>query len=117
MSPRQWWWPAVVLASAVALTLLILLAPNGPLRPLVALWFLLVCPGVTLVRSLGVSEGLPQFVLGVAVSISLETAAGLLMAYAGVWSPGLLLLCLMFFCVVDGGYDLYQSLRPKEAVG
>jgi uncharacterized membrane protein len=114
MKPWRWAWPAVVVASAVAMVLLTFKMGDSPLRPFVALWFLLVCPGVTLAGMVGIPDGLTRFVLGVAISVALETVAGLAMAYAGVWRPGLLLAGLVLFCVVAGGYQLLDLVLPRQ---
>jgi hypothetical protein len=80
-------WPTVIAASALATLGVTYAGVGAPLRPLVALWFLAVCPGMALVRLLGLQDLLSEVVLAIAVSLSLETIVALIMIYTGAWSP------------------------------
>jgi hypothetical protein len=80
-------WPAVIAASALGALGVTYAGVGPPLRPLVALWFLAVCPGMALIRLLGLRDPLSEVVLAIAVSLSLETIVASIMIYAGAWSP------------------------------
>ena len=87
MSARAMLWPPLIAASALAALAVTYAGATGPVRPLVALWFLAVCPGMALVRLLGLRDLLAELVLAVAVSLSLETIVATALVYAGSWSP------------------------------
>jgi uncharacterized membrane protein len=56
------------------------------MRPFLALWFLLICPGMALVRFLGIQDSLTELVIAIALSLGLDTAVAMVMLYIGFWS-------------------------------
>ena len=52
-SAARWVWPGVIIASTVVFLGIILLDVRGPLRVIVAVWFLAVCPGMAWTRVFG----------------------------------------------------------------
>jgi hypothetical protein len=78
--------PGLVLASAVAAGA-VAIAPLAPVRPLITLGFISVCPGLALVGLLRVGDGTQRLVLSTAVSWSLVTVIAGISLYAGYWSP------------------------------
>jgi hypothetical protein len=96
MTPRNWATTALV-ASLAALVAAFALPP-GPVRAIVTIGFLLVFPGMAIVRLLGVPGTLTQLVLAVALSVAVETAATLVMVYTHAWSPDVLLVILCAGC-------------------
>ena len=103
MSRRASLWPTVIAASALAALGVTYAGIGTPLRPLVALWFLAVCPGMALVRLLGLRDLLSELVLAIAVSLSLETIVASIMIYAGRWSPQLSLDVFVGIALVGAG--------------
>jgi hypothetical protein len=75
-----------LLAGCAVATLLPL---GDPVRPLLVVSFLLVGPGLALVRLLGLDDLLATAVLAVATSVTAGTLLAQAMVYAGWWSPGL----------------------------
>lgn len=108
-------WPSATIGAAVAAVLLAFGFPDSPLRPVVVLGFLLVCPGLSLVRPLQLAEGTTQLVLAVVLSLAIETALGLIMVYAHLWSPEVLLVLLAAGCVAASLAERAQALRPVVA--
>lgn len=90
----KWLWPGILAASALVIVLLFAADLHTPLRPFFALWFLLVCPGMSVVRVFDVQERLLEWVLAIALSISLAGIISIVMIYTATWSPlwGLLIL-------------------------
>jgi hypothetical protein len=115
-SPRgRWLWPAIIGLSAVAVGLATLAGVQGPVRAGLALWFLLICPGLALVRLLRLDDTVFELTLGVALSLALDTlvAGGLL--YAGAWSPAGALAVLIAISVAGALLQLAlarQGARP-----
>jgi hypothetical protein len=92
---RRWWiapdavaiWPLVLFASCLAVAITTYGWTSSPLRPLVTTWFLLVCPGLALMRLLPRRGAVTLFVLAIATSVSLETIVAEAMLETSIWSP------------------------------
>lgn len=80
-------WTLVLIVSAVTAGSLYLLTDGGPMRVVFVLWFLLVCPGMMLVRFFRLGEPLLEWVLAIALSIAADTFVGGILLYSGRWSP------------------------------
>ena len=109
----HWAWPALIVAASLAVGGLTLAGVHSPLRAAVALPFLLLCPGMALVRLLDVQGWLMEWTLAVAVSIALETIVATIMIYKGVWSPDLGLVVLIAICLAASALQL----RPRSRRG
>ncbi len=80
-------WPSVIALSAVLAGALAFMNVSAQARMVLVLWFLLVCPGMMLVRFFDLREPLAEWTLAVVLSLVIDTlVAGLLLA-AGRWSP------------------------------
>jgi hypothetical protein len=80
-------WLAVVLVSALAAAAVGLFGAVTPLRPLIIFWFLLICPGMALIRLLRLENLGAEWTLAVALSLALDAIVAAGMVYAGGWSP------------------------------
>ncbi len=97
---RSSWWSLVIILSAIAVTLAIVVNAGTPVRPLLVFWFLLVCPGMAFVQLMHIEERLTELVLAIALSIALDTIIAEIMALNKIWSfrGGLfVLICLSLF--------------------
>ena len=81
-------WPAAILASAMAITAVTLLGLHTGARALLAVWFLLVCPGMAVVRFLRLPDVWQELTLALALSVALDTLVAGILVYSGAWSPG-----------------------------
>jgi hypothetical protein len=107
-----WWsrlWPASILVSGASLDALTIGHVDVPLRPWLAMWFLLVCPGMALVPLLQLSDRLVEVVLAVALSVALDTLVAGGFLYVGIWSPEASLVTLSGLSL--GGVALQWVLR------
>ncbi len=104
-------WPTLLLLSAMATWIVNALMPSMALRPLIVLWFLLVCPGMALVRFLRLREPIAEWTLAIAVSVVLDALVASVQLYAGRW-PTLGLNILIGLCVVGA---LVQLFFPRLA--
>jgi hypothetical protein len=70
---------------------------SSPLRPAFVLPFLLLLPGMSVVRLLGIEDAAMVIMLAVATSLALAAVVAGTMVYTGTWSPlgGLLGLALL----------------------
>ncbi len=112
-------WPGAVLASSATLMVAEGFDLGPPLAPILALWFLLVCPGVSYVRLLRLGEPLTEFLLTVAFSVSIGALASLALLAGQVWTPGRTLLVVVGIAVVGAGIDAYRvvATRRESVVG
>lgn len=87
LSRLPWLWPAVISLSAAAAAIVTFGQVPAPLRAIVGLWFLLVCPGMAFVRLLRLKEGIAEWTLAIASSLAMDALVAGSMVYAGAWSP------------------------------
>jgi uncharacterized membrane protein len=105
---RSAWWSGgslvVIIATTVATAALAAVDAPGPIRPAVTVLFVLTCPGLSLVRLLGLRDPLAELVLGVATSIALAGLLGGVLLYSGMWSPlgGLAILVVITIAGIVG---------------
>ncbi len=105
-------WTLILILSAVAAGLLTLLTNDGAVRVAVVLWFLLVCPGMTLVRFLHLSEPLLEWVLAITLSLAADTFAGGVLLYSSRWTPSGAFSILLALTL---GGALIHELNAKRA--
>lgn len=116
MNKSTWIWPAVIAGSAAAAALLTFADISSPLRPLVLFWFLLVCPGMALVRLIGLRQPLVEWTLGIGLSLVLSMAVPSITLYARAWSPEISLGVLIAISVIGAALQLVQGrARPAPA--
>jgi hypothetical protein len=88
-------WADIALASAVLAGVFQVVGAHSPVRVAVILWFVLVCPGLAVVRLLRLSDPVAELSLAVAVSIALAVGVAGIGLYSGLWSPGATLAVLI----------------------
>ncbi|MBA2452317.1 MAG: hypothetical protein H0V47_04055, partial [Chloroflexia bacterium] len=65
-----WSWPVVIIASAVAVNVVVANESQTAIRPALVLWFLLVCPGMAFVRLLRMTSIAVEIALGIGLSLA-----------------------------------------------
>ena len=111
-----WLWPAIITLSALAVAFVSILDTTSPFRLWIALWFLLVCPGMSLVRLLHLKDGLAEMTLAIALSIALDTIVSSVFLYAGLWSPKTKLLVLILISLCGVALQILTQLRGLRGV-
>lgn len=99
---RQWrlhGWSILILLWAVTTWLVTFIVPDTPLRAVVVLGFLVFCPGMAVSRFLQLKDAAVELILGIALSITLDTIIACLLLYAGKWSPTIVLEFLIVLSV------------------
>ena len=91
-------WPVIALGSAALAVTLAVAQVHSPLRVLVILWF--VCPGMTIVRRLRITDPASELTLALGLSVALATAVASIGLYSGLWSPGATLAVLVVITLV-----------------
>jgi hypothetical protein len=104
---RSYWWPIII--SASAFLLVIVTISGAAFRPLVAFWFLLICPGMAFVRLLHIEEFVAEFTLAIALSIALNTIVAESMVLAGAWSPNGGLIALAGLSILGAVFQILDA--------
>jgi hypothetical protein len=107
-------WPAIIVASAIATVLASAGEPLQPLRTVLAFWFLLVCPGLALVRLLALSDPFAELAVAVALSLALDTAVGEALLFAGAWSASSGLVALAALSLGGAALQVARSAPPRR---
>ncbi len=95
---KRWVWPAAIVLSTIAAGLVTFVPPGTMLRPALLMWFLFVCPGMTVVRFFRLSETVIEWTLALALSFAIDAFIAGILLYAGWWSPTRILGTLIVFC-------------------
>jgi hypothetical protein len=72
---------------------------GAPWRMLFALWFVLVCPGLSLVGVLGLRDRFVELVVVAPLSLAIVTLTSLALFYGGVWTPNVEFGLLLWLCL------------------
>ncbi|MBA2631068.1 MAG: hypothetical protein H0U84_08630 [Thermoleophilaceae bacterium] len=108
-------WPWLIVLSAFAVGAVSAAGDSSPIRTVLAVWFLLLCPGLALVGLMRLNDVWGELTLGVAISVALDTvvAAGLL--YAGLWSPPAAFAILAAVSLAGAGFQYARGGGPAGA--
>src|SRR5215210_3165247 len=112
MSDRGW--AAILPASALVAVGFLIADIHSPLRPVVILWFLFICPGMAVVRLLALQDSLSELMLAVVISVTLTTGTALAMVYTALWSPRLGVILLAAFTLAATYLPLVARLPVIE---
>ncbi len=107
---RTFVWPIVVIVSTYLVGLVTFMFPDATVRPLLVLWFLIVCPGMVVVRFLRLRSPAAEWALIVALSLVIDGIIAGIQLYSGRWSPFATLIILMMFCSVGVSIFLFTTL-------
>jgi len=80
-------WPLVIVASAGLAILAMLGGIGSPVRPVVAFWFLLLCPGMAFMWLFKLEDWYSELALALALSLALDVIVSETMVLARIWSP------------------------------
>jgi uncharacterized membrane protein len=92
-------WPIIIILSAVATGLVYFVFTGTVIRPFIAFWFLIICPGMVLVRFLRLKEPVMEWSLALALSFAIDALVAGTQMYAGKWSPTATLSILIALCL------------------
>ena len=106
LSWSTWFYPIMIVLSTVSAVLVTFVFPGIVVRPVVIIWFLFVCPGMTVVCFFRLADIVVEYILVFALSIAIDAFIAGIMLYAGWWSPAYILDILMGFCLVGASVQL-----------
>ncbi len=115
---KRWVWPVVLVLSTLAVSLAAFLNWQSPLRPLITLWFMAVCPGMALLRVFGLRLAAAGWTLAIAFSLALDTAVGIALLYSGRWSWQTALVILVAITLISTLIEpfLKRSEGPQPVI-
>jgi hypothetical protein len=108
-------WPAIIVLSALATGVTMYANVHSPVRVVVALWFLSICPGMALVRPLRLRATHVLVTLAIALSLALDAILASAMLYLGLWSPAWALAALIAISLGGVAWDLGLTRRRGRA--
>jgi hypothetical protein len=108
-------WPTVIAVSAVSLDLLALGNVHGGVRLLVTLWFLLVCTGMSFVPLLTLPSVAIELLVGVVMSLVLDTLAATALVEVGWLSTAVGLVVIETICLAGCALQLIARARAPRA--
>jgi len=85
-----------------------------PSRALIAVWFLLVCPGMAFVRLLQLQDQASEWTIAIALSLALDAAVAIIMVYGGIWSPDSGLRALILISLVGALMQFWAAVRMRR---
>jgi len=82
------------------------------------MWFLLICPGMTVVRFFRLAEIVIEWMLAIALSFAIDACIAGIILYAGWWSPSRILSVLIGFCLIGVSMQFvvmrFKDSKPVE---
>ncbi|MHB8932413.1 MAG: hypothetical protein ACYC6H_02975, partial [Bellilinea sp.] len=78
MKRNRWLWAVVLISSSLLIGLMAFSNWESPVRVWIALWFLVICPGMALQRLMGLRLGIQGWSLAIAFSLALDTLVGII---------------------------------------
>lgn len=114
MSSHRLTWPVSCVTLSALAIILVLFDANTVVRAPVVLTFLLICPGLAIVRFLRISNVATEWSIAVALSFSLDGLVALIQAYTTTWNPTGALFVLTGITLAAIAVDLLLHRRPVD---
>lgn len=111
MLSKRFTWPIVIIVSALLSGMLAFGDTGGALRPVILFWFILVCPGMAIVRLIRLGDQVFELVLSIALSLVLSTLLAELLVLTKHWSPSAILAILIAISITGA---MLQFRQPSE---
>jgi hypothetical protein len=110
-------WQAVTVSLALLLTLVLGADLGPPWRPIVALVFLAVVPGASLVPLIGIPDFAVQLTLVVPVSLAIVALSSAALFYPRLWSPVRELSFVTLLALAGFALQSFEARRRMIAAG
>ena len=114
-----WLWPIITLISAIVVIFFTAMSPAYGARyigyrEIAVLWFVTLCPGMSLVSLLKLRHFLVEVTLAIALSLSLDGIVVGCFLYTGHWSPLAMLWVLIVLSLIGPvkacGLGMYEKI-------
>ena len=110
---RSYYWPATILLGG--LLILSTQVAHLALPPLLILAYLLICPGMAYIRLIGFQDQVTEWVLAVALSITMMTLFSEIMALTAYWSTGLGVFVLIGLSWLGALWQIFHVQRLNHS--
>ncbi|HEY0755309.1 MAG TPA: hypothetical protein VGD98_15225 [Ktedonobacteraceae bacterium] len=107
---RLWLWPVIIILSALATALISFEFTDLFGRPLIALWFLVFCPGMMVIRFFRLKDPLMEWCMAIALSISLDALVVGIQVYSRNWSPSIALIIIISIAILGALIQAFMAL-------
>lgn len=118
---KTWFWVLAIFVSLIMTILVMYAAPGTSIQPLILIWFLCACPGLTIMRFLRLKDTLIVSGFALALSLVVDALVAGLQIYTGIWSPPGTLLVLLFLCLtgvaIRTGIDYLLAQHSRQSPG
>ena len=109
----RWLWPVIILLSIVTVIFFTFIDPGTPIQGIAILWFVTLCPGMSLVPLLKLEDTMIEIMLVISLSLSIDAIVVGIFLYSGHWSPPTTLWILITLSLVGSILQLvpYEKSR------
>ena len=107
-------WPLVILISVGVVICFTFMHPGSPLQGIAILWFVTLCPGMSLVPMLKLEHFIIEITLAIALSLSIDAIVVGIFLYSGHWSPPAILWVLITLSLLASILQLLQRLHQQS---
>jgi len=97
---RSLLWPITILLSVGAVSFVTFVNVGNPIQGIAVLWFVTLCPGMSLVPLLKLRQLVIELTLAVALSLSIDAIVVGIFLYTGRWSTPDMLWVLVAVCLI-----------------
>ena len=112
MIPERWIRPLIIFASTTALAGAMTAGGASPVRTVLAVWALAVCPGLAVVGAMGLRDHWIEASLVIGLSLALDVIVSGALTYAVGWSPDAALVILLVFSLIGAAVQAARPPRP-----
>ena len=109
-----WLWPTIAFISIIVVILFTFVHPGHPVQGIIILWFVTLCPGMSLVSLLKLEGFIIEITLAIALSLSIDAIVVGLFLYSGRWSPPTMLWVLIVLSLIGPvrtcGLGMYKKV-------
>jgi len=109
MISRDLRWPVGLVAVAGMVAAVVVAGGESPARTILVAAFLLVCPGLALLRLAGPLDALATVTFAIALSVAIDMLLALGLAYTGLWSPAAAFIALLVIVIGAAAADAHRK--------
>lgn len=106
---RTWPWPIIILLSVGMVIFFTFINPGTPMQGIAILWFVTLCPGMSLAPLLKLNHFFIEVTLAIALGLSIDAIVVGIFLYSGYWSPPAMLWVLIALSVIGSILQLATS--------
>lgn len=110
-------WPLIIGGTGIAVVLMVAANFESPLRIILVIGFLFVCPGMAFVRLLHLHSHFAEFMLAVALSLTIAMLVSEMLVLMRIWSPLGSLLAIVIIALIGVVLQLIRAPQPAMAAG